>query len=119
MKKGEGTIEFYANLTWLKEQYEAGQVVAKFLYEKAVKERGFKMSYKQFGRYFNEELNQRKHQKEQKIVVEKAIQEEAKKEPEPQEEAPKKREPIIMRMEKKKRVFDPLRGKEVDLSRIL
>lgn len=116
MKKGEGTIEFYANLNWLKEQYEAGQVVAKFLYEKAVKEKGFKMSYKQFGRYFNEELNQRKQQKEQKIVVEKVIQEEAKKET---EEAPKKREPIIMRMEKKKRVFDPLRGKDIDPSRIL
>lgn len=108
MKKGEGTIEFYANLNWLKEQYEAGQVVAKFLYAKAVKEKGFKMSYKQFGRYFNEELK-RKHQKEQKIVVEKTIQ----------EEAPKKREPIIMRMEKKKRVFDPLRGKDIDPSRIL
>ncbi|MFA6760272.1 MAG: hypothetical protein WCR69_04430 [Sulfuricurvum sp.] len=59
LKKGDGTIEFYANLKWLREQYESGLVVAKRLYEKAVEERGFKMGYWQFTKYFNEELNQR------------------------------------------------------------
>ena len=36
MQRGDGTIEFYANLNWLKEQYEAGFIVAKKLHEKAV-----------------------------------------------------------------------------------
>ena len=59
MQRGDKAIEFYSNLNWLKEQYKAGFVIAKRLYEKAVNERDFKMSYMQFCRYFNEELNHR------------------------------------------------------------
>lgn len=63
MQRGDRAIEFYSNLDWLKEQYEAGFVVAKKLHEKAVNERGFKMKYWQFNKYFNEELNHRKYKR--------------------------------------------------------
>jgi hypothetical protein len=116
LKRGDGTIEFYANLKWLKEQYEAGFVVAKRLYEKAVNERGFKMKYWQFNKYFNEELNHRKHKKdEQKIKQNTPAQNTQNIE----ENKPKRDGPIIARMDKPKRVFDPLFNKEYDPSRVI
>ncbi|MFY4691205.1 hypothetical protein ACOTVD_09215 [Campylobacter jejuni] len=54
MKKGEAKIEFYSNLNYLKKEFENGCVVSKFLYEKALKEKNFKMTYVQFNKYFNE-----------------------------------------------------------------
>ncbi|MFA6760271.1 MAG: hypothetical protein WCR69_04425 [Sulfuricurvum sp.] len=117
MKRGEAKIEFYANLKWLREQYESGLVVAKFLYDKAVEEKNFKMKYVQFNKYFNDELNEiEKATKEQKAK-------EAAKEAEPvakeDAETKPKSGPIVVRMQKHERVFDPLRGKNIDPSRIL
>ncbi|EPR3147603.1 hypothetical protein ACU4US_001714 [Campylobacter jejuni] len=54
MKKGEAKIEFYSNLNYLKKEFENGCVVSKFLYQKALKEKNFKMTYVQFNKYFNE-----------------------------------------------------------------
>ncbi|ASM39443.1 hypothetical protein CSPB12327_07655 [Campylobacter sp. RM12327] len=54
MKKGEAKIEFFSNLNYLKKEFESGLVVSKFLYEKAKTSKNFKMSYKQFNKYFNE-----------------------------------------------------------------
>ena len=51
MKKGEAKIEFYVILNFLQEEFEAGIVVSKFLYEKA---KNIKMTYKQFNKYFND-----------------------------------------------------------------
>lgn len=54
MKKGEAKIEFFSNLNYLIQEFEKGLVVSKFLYEKAKINKNFKMTYKQFNKYFNE-----------------------------------------------------------------
>lgn len=58
MKRGEGKTEFFANLNYLKEQYKQGIIISKFLYEKAVEEKNFKMSYKNFNNYFNKYIRE-------------------------------------------------------------
>lgn len=57
MKKGEAKIEFFSNLEYIKKEYEAGLVVSKFLYNKAVLEKNIKMTYTQFNKYFNDTFN--------------------------------------------------------------
>ncbi len=54
MKKGEAKIEFFSNLNYLKQEFESGLVVSKFLYKKAKTNKNLKMSYKQFNKYFND-----------------------------------------------------------------
>ncbi|ARR04746.1 MULTISPECIES: hypothetical protein [Campylobacter] len=56
MQRGEAKIEFYSNINYLKKEFENGCVISKFLYEKAKLEKNFKMTYKQFNKYFNDEL---------------------------------------------------------------
>ncbi|AHE95243.1 hypothetical protein GZ989_011195 (plasmid) [Campylobacter fetus] len=56
MKKGEAKIEFFSNFNYIKHEFESGLVISKFLYEKAKLEKNFKMTYKQFNKYFNDEL---------------------------------------------------------------
>ncbi|WP_162165545.1 hypothetical protein [Campylobacter fetus] len=56
MKKGEAKIEFFSNLNYLKQEFEAGLLVSKILYQKAKIDKNFKMTYKQFNKYFNDEL---------------------------------------------------------------
>lgn len=57
MKKGEAKVEFFTHLEYLKKEYEAGLVVSKFLYNKAVLEKNIKMTYTQFNKYFNDIFN--------------------------------------------------------------
>ncbi|MBK3501130.1 hypothetical protein [Campylobacter fetus] len=56
MQRGEAKIEFYSNINYLKKEFENGCVISKFLYDKALKEKNFKMTYKQFNKYFNDEF---------------------------------------------------------------
>ncbi|EAI9929528.1 hypothetical protein C5535_08415 [Campylobacter jejuni] len=110
MKKGEAKIEFYSNLSYLKKEFENGCVVSKFLYEKAKKERNFKMTYVQFNKYFNEIF---KNQNTSKAVAKENKQEDNTKQND-------KKEPVILEIKTNKgRVFDPLYGKNIDPSQIL
>lgn len=59
MKKGEAKVEFFSNLEYFKKEYEAGLVVSKILYNKAVQEKNIKMKYNQFNKYFNDIFNKK------------------------------------------------------------
>lgn len=64
MKKGEAKIEFFSNLNYLKQEFESGLVVSKFLYKKAKTNKNLKMSYKQFNKYFNDTFKNTHNQSE-------------------------------------------------------
>ncbi|EHF1061125.1 hypothetical protein J0R77_001897, partial [Campylobacter coli] len=53
MKRGFAKIEFFANLEYLKQEYNKGYVVSKILYEKAKQDKNISMVYSQFNKYFN------------------------------------------------------------------
>lgn len=69
MKKGEAKIEFFTNLKYLQNEYNNGLVVAKFLYEKAVREKNFKMKYQQFNKYFNDVLAMKKSVVKEPVIT--------------------------------------------------
>lgn len=69
MKKGEAKIEFYAILNFLQQEFEAGTVVAKFLYEKAKEYKNIKMTYKQFNKYFNDTFKTPKEKIDSNIKI--------------------------------------------------
>lgn len=103
MQRGEAKIEFYSNINYLKKEFENGYVVSKFLYNKALKEKNFKMTYKQFNKYFNDEFKN-------KIKKKEAIQEDNYS----QSLALKNKEPIKLKIDtKSKRVFDAKFGKDI------
>lgn len=45
MKRGFAKIEFFANLEYLKQEYNKGYVVSKILYEKAKQDKNISMVY--------------------------------------------------------------------------
>ncbi|MBZ7936320.1 hypothetical protein H2279_06750 [Campylobacter sp. B0100352/1] len=101
MQRGEAKIEFYSNINYLKKEFENGCVVSKFLYNKALKEKNFKMTYKQFNKYFNDEFKNKIEKKEtmqkdnQSLVLE-------------------NKEPIKLKINtKSKKVFDAKFGKDI------
>lgn len=69
MKKGEAKIEFFTNLKYLQNEYNNGLVVAKFLYQKAVREKNFKMKYPQFSKYFNDALAMKKSVVKEPVIT--------------------------------------------------
>lgn len=69
MKKGEAKIEFFTNLKYLQNEYNNGQVVSKFLYQKAVREKNIKMRYAQFNKYFNDVFRVKTIEIEKQIKV--------------------------------------------------
>jgi hypothetical protein len=69
MKKGEAKIEFFTNLKYLQNEYNNGLVIAKFLYEKAVREKNFKMKYWQFNKYFNDILAGKKIVIKEPVII--------------------------------------------------
>ncbi|HHS6700362.1 TPA: hypothetical protein ACTN8S_001862 [Campylobacter jejuni] len=102
MQRGEAKIEFYSNINYLKKEFENGCVVSKFLYNKALKEKNFKMTYKQFNKYFNDEFKN-------KINKKGIIQENN-----PQSLISKNKEPIKLKINtKSKKVFDAKFGKDI------
>ncbi|WP_376843464.1 hypothetical protein [Campylobacter coli] len=48
MKRGFAKIEFFANLEYLKQEYNKGYVVSKILHEKAKQDKNISMVYSQF-----------------------------------------------------------------------
>ncbi|EAJ5683708.1 hypothetical protein BBZ05_07405 [Campylobacter lari] len=101
MKKGEAKIEFYSNLNYLEKEFKNGCVVSKFLYDKALKEKNFKMTYVQFNKYFNEIFKNKIDKKEttqensQSLILE-------------------NKEPIKLKINtKSKKVFDAKFGKNI------
>ncbi|OCR86419.1 hypothetical protein CFT13S00388_09230 [Campylobacter fetus subsp. testudinum] len=116
MKKGEAKIEFYSNLKYLKQEFESGLVISKFLYEKAKLEKNFKMTYKQFNKYFNDELKNTRNQIEMAQISknqDKTINDIEK-------DIKQKNEPIKLYVNTKNgRIFNPLYGKSVNNDDIL
>ncbi|EAH7052159.1 hypothetical protein AB7A01_001746 [Campylobacter coli] len=103
MQRGEAKIEFYSNINYLKKEFENGCVVSKFLYDKALKEKNFNMTYKQFNKYFNDEFKNKIKRKE-------TIQEDN----QLQSLVPKNKEPIKVKIDtKSKKVFDAKFGKDI------
>lgn len=93
MKRGFAKIEFFANLEYLKQEYNKGYVVSKILYEKAKQDKNISMVYSQFNKYFNEVFKNKIEKKE-------IIQE--------------NKEPIKLKIDtKSKKVFDAKFGKDI------
>jgi len=63
--------EFYANLKMIKETYEAGLRIKKHLYLFLKTELNWKMTYKTFNKYFNQEFQKQKETKTQKEEIKK------------------------------------------------
>lgn len=107
MKKGEAKIEFFTNLKYLQNEYNNGLVVAKFLYQKAVREKNFKMKYPQFTRYFNDVLAMKKSVVKEPVITSPAEEILVIKQSESQG-------PIKASINtKEKKVFSALYGKEI------
>lgn len=103
MKKGEAKIEFYAILEFLRQEFKAGIVVSKFLYEKAKKQKNIKMTYKQFNKYFNDTFKTPKEKIESSINIIK-----------------NDTEPIKLKIStRSKKNFDPMFGKKFSQDDIL
>ena len=112
MNRGEAKIEFYSNLGYLQNEYNNGLVISKFLYQKAVQEKNFKMGYPQFNTYFNRVFGTPKIKK-QIIEVEENVHVESKK-------IKESFEPIRAKINtKEKKVFSALHGKEFSDTDIL
>ncbi|EIM5579145.1 hypothetical protein QMK09_09265 (plasmid) [Campylobacter jejuni] len=93
MKRGFAKIEFFANLEYLKQEYNKGYVVSKILYEKAKQDKNISMVYSQFNKYFNEVFKN-------KIEKREITQE--------------NKEPIKVKIDtKSKKVFDAKFGKDI------
>lgn len=114
MKKGEAKIEFFSNLEYLKKEYQAGLVVSKFLYNKAVIEKNIQMTYTQFNTYFNRYFN-RKDTNSQTTNINQNLISESKK----IEKEVLQNEPIKAKIETKEKIFDPLYGKNFNSDDIL
>ncbi|EDP5801363.1 hypothetical protein FV933_04820 [Campylobacter jejuni] len=103
MKRGFAKIEFFANLEYLKQEYNKGYVVSKILYEKAKQDKNISMVYSQFNKYFNDEFKN-------KIKKKETIQEDN----QLQSLVPKNKEPIKLKIDtKSKKVFDAKFGKDI------
>ncbi|WP_139454146.1 hypothetical protein [Campylobacter armoricus] len=101
MKRGFAKIEFFANLEYLKQEYNKGYVVSKILYEKAKQDKNISMVYSQFNKYFNEIFKNKIEKKEitqennQSLTLE-------------------NKEPIKVKIDtKSKKVFDAKFGKDI------
>ncbi|EOF4405775.1 hypothetical protein ACKWRQ_001619 [Campylobacter upsaliensis] len=93
MKRGFAKIEFFANLEYLKQEYNKGYVVSKILYEKAKQDKNISMVYSQFNKYFNEVFKNKIEKRE--ITRE-------------------NKEPIKVKIDtKSKKVFDAKFGKDI------
>lgn len=115
MKKGEAKIEFFSNLEWIKKEYQAGLVVSKFLYNKAVIEKNIKMTYTQFNTYFNRYFNRNNNYSQSTNINQNLISENKKIEKEFL-----KNEPIKAKITTKdKKVFDAMYGKNFNDDDIL
>ncbi|EAL8059712.1 hypothetical protein MKS95_001378 [Campylobacter jejuni] len=101
MKRGFAKIEFFANLEYLKQEYNKGYVVSKILYKKAKQDKNISMVYSQFNKYFNEVFKNKIEKKE--ITQENN-----------QSSALENKEPIKLKINtKSKKVFDAKFGKDI------
>ncbi|EPM8488445.1 hypothetical protein ACNANX_09415 (plasmid) [Campylobacter coli] len=101
MKRGFAKIEFFANLEYLKQEYNKGYVVSKILYKKAKQDKNISMVYSQFNKYFNEVFKNKIEKKE--ITQENN-----------QSLALENKEPIKLKINtKSKKVFDAKFGKDI------
>ncbi|EKI5496049.1 hypothetical protein PAC54_001727 [Campylobacter jejuni] len=107
MKRGFAKIEFFANLEYLKQEYNKGYVVSKILYEKAKQDKNISMVYSQFNKYFNE-VFKNKIDFKNKIEKKEITQENN------QSLALENKEPIKLKIDtKSKKVFDAKFGKDI------
>ncbi len=103
MKRGFAKIEFFANLEYLKQEYNKGYVVSKILYEKAKQDKNISMVYSQFNKYFNEVFKNKITKKE---IIEESNQS--------QSLMLENKEPIKVKIDtKSKKVFDAKFGKDI------
>ena len=92
MKRGFAKIEFFANLEYLKQEYNKGYVVSKILYEKAKQDKNISMVYSQLNKIEKKEISQENNQS---LALE-------------------NKEPIKLKINtKSKKVFDAKFGKDI------